>query len=163
MAKSTSFFWHFCCPYATLSSSDALLWHGSNKRLHDAANVLRGESNHLMPTMRFVLMKNNDQVFFVEMPDTHAYQLSALNLRLHKELDKLTAEQVPALPYAIAECDRVELHDSSIRIASGLDYINELEREFAAVKESAYPLIALLTEIRALQAQLEQWYEDEIG
>ncbi|WP_127495642.1 hydrolase/acyltransferase [Paenibacillus glycanilyticus] len=114
-----------------------------------------------MPTMRYVLMNGSSPIFFVEMPETHAYQLSALNLRLHKEIDKLTADHVPQLPYAVAECDNVELHDSSIRIVSGLDYINELERDFAAVKESAYPLIALLTEIRALQAQLEQWYEDE--
>ncbi|MFF2480846.1 hydrolase/acyltransferase [Paenibacillus sp. NPDC058071] len=115
-----------------------------------------------MPTMRYVLMKNESSVFFVEMPDTHAYQLSALNLRLHKEIDKLTADRVPQLAYAIAECDNVDLHDPSVRILSGLDYINELEQDFAAVKESAYPLIALLTEIRALQAQLEQWYEEEM-
>ncbi|GLX65999.1 hydrolase/acyltransferase [Paenibacillus glycanilyticus] len=115
-----------------------------------------------MPTMRYVLMNGNSTIFFVEMPESHAYQLSALNLRLHKEIDKLTADHVPQLPYAVAECDNVELHDSSIRIVSGLDYINELEQEFAAVKESAYPLIALLTEIRALQAQLEQWYEEEL-
>lgn len=114
-----------------------------------------------MPTMRYVLMISSSSIFFVEMPESHAYQLSALNLRLHKEIDKLTADHVPQLPYAVAECDNVELHDSSIRIASGLDYINELERDFAAVKKSAYPLIALLTEIRALQAQLEQWYEEE--
>ncbi|NIK70287.1 MULTISPECIES: hydrolase/acyltransferase [unclassified Paenibacillus] len=114
-----------------------------------------------MPTMRYVLMNGSSRIFFVEMPESHAYQLSALNLRLHKEMDKLTADHVPQLPYAVAECDNVELHDSSIRIVSGLDYINELERDFAAVKESAYPLIALLTEIRALQAQLEQWYEEE--
>lgn len=115
-----------------------------------------------MPTMRYVLMKHHDTISFVEMPDSHAYQLSALNLRLHKEIDKLTADYVPQLPYAVAECDNVELHDNSITIVSGLDYINELERDFASVKESAYPLIALLTEIRALQAQLEQWYEDEL-
>lgn len=114
-----------------------------------------------MPTMRYVLMNSGSNIFFVEMPESHAYQLSALNLRLHKEIDKLTADHVPQLPYAVAECDNVELHDNSIRIVSGLDYINELERDFAAVKESAYPLIALLTEIRALQAQLEQWYEEE--
>ncbi|GGG63528.1 hydrolase/acyltransferase [Paenibacillus radicis (ex Gao et al. 2016)] len=114
-----------------------------------------------MPTMRYVIMKDKESLFFVEMPETHAYQLSALNLRLHKEIDKLTADRIPQLPYAVAECDNVELHDDSLAIISGLDYINQLERDFASVKESAYPLIALLTEIRALQAQLEQWYEDE--
>lgn len=113
-----------------------------------------------MASMRYVLMKNDHAISFVEMPQSHAYQLSALNLRLHKEIDKLTAEQVPSLPYAVAECDNVDLHDSSIPIVGGLDYINELERQFAAVQEKAYPLISLLTEIRALQAQLEQWYEE---
>ncbi|MFC4775515.1 hydrolase/acyltransferase [Paenibacillus sp. GCM10023252] len=115
-----------------------------------------------MPTMRYVLMKEADSLFFVEMPATHAYQLSALNLRLHKEIDKLTAEAVPQLPYAVAECNDVELHSSSLTIEDGLQYINKLEQEFAATKESAYPLISLLTEIRALQAQLEQWYEEEL-
>ncbi|CAM3983157.1 hydrolase/acyltransferase [Paenibacillus alkaliterrae] len=113
-----------------------------------------------MATMRYVLMKKNDSILFVEMPGSHAYQLSALNLRLHKEIDKLTAEHVPSLPYAVAECNDVELHDSSISIVSGLDYINSLEQDFAGVQEKSYPLISLLTEIRALQAQLEQWYEE---
>lgn len=113
-----------------------------------------------MPTMRYVLLKQSDSLQFVEMPASHAYQLSALNLRLHKEIDKLTAEHVPNLPYAIAECNDVELHDSSLSIISGLDYINSLERDFANVQEKSYPLISLLTEIRALQAQLEQWYEE---
>ncbi|WP_424766467.1 hydrolase/acyltransferase [Paenibacillus sp. sgz302251] len=113
-----------------------------------------------MATMRFVLMKQNDSIFFVEMPESHAYQLSALNLRLHKEIDKLTAEYIPSLPYAVAECNDVDLHDSSIMILSGLDYINRLEQDFAGVQEKSYPLISLLTEIRALQAQLEQWYEE---
>ncbi|MNE60308.1 hypothetical protein D3C80_1554450 [compost metagenome] len=113
-----------------------------------------------MATMRFVLMKHQGGIFFVEMPSSHAYQLSALNLRLHKEIDKLTAEHIPSLPYAVAECNDVDLHDSSISIVSGLEYINSLEKDFAAVQEKSYPLISLLTEIRALQAQLEQWYEE---
>ncbi|EFM08394.1 conserved hypothetical protein [Paenibacillus curdlanolyticus YK9] len=114
-----------------------------------------------MPTMRYVIMQQEARILFVEMPQSYAYQLSALNLRLHKEIDKLTADHVPSLPYAIAECDNVELHNADIPIASGLDYLNELERDFASVQEKSYPLISLLTEIRALQAQLEQWYEEE--
>ncbi|MBH5319165.1 hydrolase/acyltransferase [Paenibacillus sp. GSMTC-2017] len=113
-----------------------------------------------MATMRYVLLKEQHSIAFVEMPATHAYQLSALNLRLHKELDKLTADNVPTLPYAVAECDNVDLHDTSIAIIGGLDYINSLEKEFSDTKEKSYPLISLLTEIRALQAQLEQWYEE---
>ncbi|OMF30834.1 hydrolase/acyltransferase [Paenibacillus sp. FSL H8-0548] len=113
-----------------------------------------------MATMRYVLLKQNESIFFVEMPSSHAYQLSALNLRLHKEIDKLTAEHIPSLPYAVAECNDVELHDSSLEIINGLDYINSLEQDFVRVQENSYPLISLLTEIRALQAQLEQWYEE---
>lgn len=113
-----------------------------------------------MATMRYVLLQQETHLTFVEMPATHAYQLSALNLRLRKEIDKLTAEQVPTLPLAVAECDAVELHNPEINIVSGLDYINTLEADFAAIKEKAYPLVSLLTEIRALQAQLEQWYEE---
>ncbi|MWC31353.1 hydrolase/acyltransferase [Paenibacillus sp. MMS18-CY102] len=114
-----------------------------------------------MPTMRYVIMQQEARILFVEMPHSYAYQLSALNLRLHKEIDKLTADNVPSLPYAIAECDSAELHDSSIKTVNGLEYLNELERDFASVQEKSYPLISLLTEIRALQAQLEQWYEEE--
>jgi hypothetical protein len=113
-----------------------------------------------MATMRYVLMHQKEIIFFVEMPASHAYQLSALNLRLHKEIDKLTAEQVPSLPYAVAECDNVDLHGNAASILSGLQYINELERDFSGIQEKSYPLISLLTEIRALQAQLEQWYEE---
>ena len=113
-----------------------------------------------MAIMRYVLLQQQTQLTFVEMPATHAYQLSALNLRLQKEIDKLTAEEVPVLPLVVAECDAVELHSSDARIVSGLDYINTLEADFSAIKEKSYPLISLLTEIRALQAQLEQWYEE---
>lgn len=113
-----------------------------------------------MATMRYVLMQQNEKLTFVEMPSSHSYQLSALNLRLHKELDKLTAKQVPVLPYVIAECDNLDLHTNTTSIISGLNYINELERAFAGIQEEAYPLVSLLTEIRALQAQLEQWYEE---
>ncbi|MBW7454081.1 hydrolase/acyltransferase [Paenibacillus sepulcri] len=114
-----------------------------------------------MAQMRYIIMKNGQDVSFVEMPQSHAYQLSALNLRLHKEIDKLTASNVPALPLAIAECDELELHDQSLAVHSGLDYINALESDFSSIQEKSYPLISLLTEIRALQAQLEQWYEEE--
>lgn len=122
--------------------------------------TFEGRVTLLMATMRYVLLQQETQLTFVEMPATHAYQLSALNLRLRKEIDKLTAEEIPALPLAVAECDAVELHNPEINIVSGLDYINTLEAEFAAIKEKSYPLISLLTEIRALQAQLEQWYEE---
>ena len=114
-----------------------------------------------MALMRYIVLKDEQGVTFVEMPESHAYQLSALNLRLHKEIDKLTASNVPSLPFAIAECEDLELHDKSVTVYSGLDYLNALERDFSSIQEKSYPLISLLTEIRALQAQLEQWYEEE--
>ncbi|SET96048.1 hydrolase/acyltransferase [Paenibacillus sp. NFR01] len=114
-----------------------------------------------MPKMRYVILQQQQALQFVEMPEEYAYQLSALNLRLNKEIDKLTADNVPDLPLAVAECDALELLREGYTLESGIDYINRLERAFAAIQESHYPLIALLTEIRALQAQLEQWYEEE--
>jgi len=113
-----------------------------------------------MAKMRYVILQQAETLTLVEMPETHAYQLSALNLRLNKEIDKLTASTLPALPIVIAECDNLDLHTDRLSIITGLTYINELEQQFAAIKESNYPLISLLTEIRALQAQLEQWYEE---
>jgi len=115
-----------------------------------------------MPELKYGILQFQDRLEFVEMPASHMYQLTALNRRLHKELDKLTAEQVPNLPRVIGECASLELvADSGYAVVSGLDYLNELEQSFAAVNEKSYPLISLLTEIRALQAQLEQWYEEE--
>jgi hypothetical protein len=115
-----------------------------------------------MPDMSYVILQHQQGALeFVEMPASHAYQLSALNLRLHKELSKLTADNVPKLPRAVAECAKLELLNENDAIIGGLDYINALERSFSAIREGAYPLISLLTEIRALQAQLEQWYEEE--
>lgn len=115
-----------------------------------------------MPKMRYGLLKLGAELEFVEMPATHMYQLTALNRRLHKEVDKLTAEDRPQLPKMIAECDELEVIDNACPVTGGLDYINRLEQEFSGIKETAYPLISLLTEIRALQAQLEQWYEEEM-
>lgn len=117
----------------------------------------------MMPNMRYVILQLKDKLQYVEMPADYAYQLSALNLRLHKEVSKLTAEGTPVLPIAVAECDKLELLQEDAAIIGGLDYINELERSFASLNEKNYPLVSLLTEIRALQAQLEQWYEEEFA
>lgn len=115
-----------------------------------------------MSQQSFVLFRQPDaSLLLVEIPATHAYQLSALILRLHKELSKLTADNVPALPQVIAECREVELLDPSVRRMDSLTYIKDLEQAFASIREQSYPVIALLTEIRALGAQLEQWYEEE--
>lgn len=99
-----------------------------------------------MPKMRYVILQQNQELQFVEMPEEYAYQLSALNLRLNKEIDKLTADNVPDLPLAIAECDSLDLLREDYSLESGLDYINRLEQAFASVQEQKnYPLILLLT------------------
>lgn len=126
------------------------------------AAFTRGDDETIMPQMRYAILKQADQLEFVEMPSTHMYQLTALNRRLHKELDKLTANNVPNLPHVIAEFDNLELIDPAYQVTQGHTYVNRLEQTFAAIQEKAYPLISLLTEIRALGAQLEHWYEEEL-
>jgi hypothetical protein len=116
----------------------------------------------VMAKMRYGMLQLGEHLEFVEMPDSHMYQLTALNRRLHKEIAKLTAGNIPQLPVMTIECDNLEVMDQRYPVTSGLDYINRLEQNFAGITETAYPLISLLTEIRALQAQLEQWYEDEM-
>jgi hypothetical protein len=115
-----------------------------------------------MSKFHYAILFGGTSIEAVEFPSTHLYQLTALNQRLHKELAKLTAESVPQLPVIVAECEKLEPVGTALRVVPGLEYMNELERTFAAVQEKSYPLISLLTEIRALQAQLEQWYEEEL-
>jgi len=115
-----------------------------------------------MPIMKYGILKLEDKLEFVEMPATHMYQLTALFRRLHKEINKLTADRLPALPHMVAECEGLEIVDPGVSVWNGLEYVNQLERTFAAINEQSYPLISLLTEIRALQAQLEHWYEEEM-
>lgn len=112
-------------------------------------------------TMRYHILLSGERLEFVAMPASYAYQLTALHHRLHKEIGKLTAENVPNLPQAVAECDALEIVNKEYPVLNGLEYINRLEASFASVQEKSYPLVSLLTEIRALQAQLEQWYEEE--
>lgn len=116
-----------------------------------------------MSTKKIVILLDGNLIKFVEIPSTHAYQLTALHHRLHKEINKLTAPNVPSLPRAIAECENLEIVDQTqaLNKVGSLAYINQLEKDWAAIEEKSYPLISLLTEIRALQAQLEQWYEEE--
>lgn len=114
-----------------------------------------------MSNMRYIIFQHDTELEFVEMPAEYAYQLSALNLRLNKEIGKLTASNVPKLPIAVAECDNLELLREQDQLIRGIDYMNRLERAFSDIRETEYPLVSLLTEIRALLAQLEQWYEEE--
>lgn len=114
-----------------------------------------------MSNMRYVILQKADILEFVQIPSSHAYQLTALHHRLHKEISKLTAGSAPKLPQAVAECDNLEITGDAYTVTSSLDYINHLEKSFAAIEDKSYPVISLLTEIRALQAQLEQWYEED--
>ncbi|WP_232699927.1 hydrolase/acyltransferase [Brevibacillus daliensis] len=109
--------------------------------------------------MRYLLLNQNEQLFFVELPASHMYQLVALMKRLYKEIDKLTATNSPVLPTILAECSELEIYSDEVALQDGLTYINELENSFSQVEEKEYPLISLLTEIRALQAQLESLEE----
>lgn len=114
-----------------------------------------------MSNMRYVILQKADILEFVQIPSSHAYQLTALHHRLHKEIGKLTADSAPELPQAVAECDNPEITGGTCSVTRSLDYINHLEKSFASIVDKSYPVISLLTEIRALQAQLEQWYEEE--
>lgn len=111
--------------------------------------------------MRYLLLSDEGRPFFVSLPESYMYQLVALLKRLYKEIDKLTSTEKPALPTLIAECSDLERYDQSWPVLSGLTYVNTLEQRFAQLPETQYPLISLLTEIRALQAQLEFLEEEE--
>ncbi|MFD2369624.1 hydrolase/acyltransferase [Brevibacillus sp. GCM10020057] len=111
--------------------------------------------------MRYLLLQEGTGLRFVALPESHMYQLVALFKRLHKEIDKLTITDRPELPHVVAECADLELISQDYVIADGLDYVSQLERRFASLQENEYPLISLLTEIRALQAQLEYLQEEE--
>jgi len=110
--------------------------------------------------MRYCLLRDQDQLEFVAIPADHMYQLIALIRRLHKEIDKLTAKSKPSIPVVLAECSDLEIHSTDCPIIPGLQYINRLESSFAEIPEENYPLISLLTEIRAFQAQLEYLAEE---
>ncbi|MFP3391473.1 hydrolase/acyltransferase [Brevibacillus sp. SIMBA_040] len=111
--------------------------------------------------MRYLMLQENTGLHFVALPESHMYQLVALFKRLYKEIDKLTISDRPELPAVLAECADLELLGNDLSITEGLDYVSQLERRFASLQESEYPLISLLTEIRALQAQLEFLNEEE--
>lgn len=111
--------------------------------------------------MRYLLLQEGIGLQFVALPESHMYQLVALLKRLHKEIDKLTIADRPELPHIVAECAELELLASEYAVVDGLDYVSHLERRFASLQESEYPLISLLTEIRALQAQLEYLRDEE--
>lgn len=111
--------------------------------------------------MRYCLLQGPNGLQFIAIPKDHMYQLVALIHRLHKEIGKLTAENKPSLPIVLAECSELEVHSSTCRQVDGLEYINELEKSFANIQEGHYPLISLLTEIRAFQAQLEYLADEE--
>ncbi|GEN36242.1 MULTISPECIES: hydrolase/acyltransferase [Aneurinibacillus] len=110
--------------------------------------------------MRYCILSTKKNLQFVAMPDGYMYQLVALLRRLHKEIGKLTVQNRPELPEVLAECSELELHAENVHIIQGIDYLADLEKSFVSLQEENYPLIALLTEIRALHAQLEYLMEE---
>lgn len=112
--------------------------------------------------MRYILLEQSTKLLFVSLPEPYMYQLVALLKRLHKEIDKLTITDKPTLPTVIAECNGLELLSSEHAVMEGISYVSDLERQFARLQETNYPLISLLTEIRALLAQLEFLQEEEV-
>jgi len=112
--------------------------------------------------MRYLLLLEAEQLRFVSLPESHMYQLVALIKRLHKEIDKLTIADRPQLPTVLAECSQLDLLHPDYTVWDGLAYVSQLEQRFARLQETQYPLISLLTEIRALQAQLEFLQEEEL-
>ncbi|MFY0545933.1 hydrolase/acyltransferase [Brevibacillus sp. H7] len=111
--------------------------------------------------MRYLMLQETNGLRFVVMPEAYMYQLVALLKRLHKEIDKLTIDERPELPTVLAECSDLDLLSGDHQVEEGLSYVSELEQRFSRLQEDVYPLISLLTEIRALQAQLEFLKEDE--
>jgi hypothetical protein len=111
--------------------------------------------------MRYLILLETDGPRFVSLPESYMYQLVALLKRLHKEIGKLTIADRPQLPEVIAECSDMEILSDRHHIEEGLSYVSRLEQRFARLQEKEYPLISLLTEIRALQAQLEFLQEEE--
>jgi hypothetical protein len=110
--------------------------------------------------LRYCLLQGEHGIECVAIPADHMYQFVALNRRLHKEIDKLTSKVKPYLPDLIAECTDIEVHSPTLTVYMGLDYVTKLEEHFAKTQENEYPLISLLTEIRAFQAQLEYLEEE---
>ena len=111
--------------------------------------------------MRYLLLQKKSELFFVQMPSSHMYQLLALLKRLQKEHNILTVVTRPELPYMLCECSDLELLSKELKIVDGLSYLNELESSFSCLNETESPLRSLLTEVRALQAQVEGLAEDE--
>lgn len=109
--------------------------------------------------MRYCILEKGDKIQFVSVPDEYINQMIALIRRLHKEVDKLTVKHLPSLPRVIGEFGDIEwLEECPAR--DGLDFIGDLEKQFLQLRENQYPVVALLTEIRALKAQLEHLVEE---
>ncbi|HBI02935.1 MAG TPA: hydrolase/acyltransferase [Paenibacillaceae bacterium] len=109
--------------------------------------------------MRYCILEQGDQIQFVSIPDDYMNQFIALIHRLHKEIDKLTVAVPPSLPHVIGESHHIDWLGKS-PVQDGLSYLIHLESDFIELEESNYPIIALLTEIRALKAQFEHLLEE---
>jgi hypothetical protein len=110
--------------------------------------------------MHYCILEQGENIQFVSIPDEYVNQFIALIRRLHKEIDKLTVAMPPSLPYVIGESHHIDWLEKS-PVQDGLSFLIKLENEFIELEESNYPIIALLTEIRALKAQFEHLLEED--
>jgi hypothetical protein len=110
--------------------------------------------------MRYCLINEAERLFLVSIDAAYMYQFTALIYRLHKEVEKLTVAHPPFIPEVLLECTEAEVSSPQIEPLDGLSYINQLEARFAKLQDETYPVISLLTEIRAFQAQLEYLIEE---
>jgi hypothetical protein len=109
--------------------------------------------------MRYCILELDGHIQFVSIPDEYVNQFIALIRRLHKEINKLTVKDIPNLPYVLGESHHIEWLEKP-PVQDGLSFLIHLEHDFMELEENQYPVISLLTEIRALKAQFEHLLEE---
>jgi desulfoferrodoxin (superoxide reductase-like protein) len=110
--------------------------------------------------MRYCILEQGESIQFVSIPDEYVNQFIALIRRLHKEIGKLSVSLPPSLPHVLGESHHIDWLEKS-HVQDGLSYLIHLENDFMELEDSQYPVIALLTEIRALKAQFEHLLEED--
>lgn len=109
--------------------------------------------------MRYCILEQGEKILFISIPDEYMNQFIALIHRLHKEIDKLTVANAPSLPRVLGESHHIDWLEKS-PVQDGLSYLIHLEDDFIELEENQYPIISLLTEIRAIKAQFEHLLEE---
>jgi len=104
--------------------------------------------------MRYLLVQNKGVYTIIAVTNEYMDQFIGLIRRLRKELPKIKSNFLPQLPVILAEFRYLELHEE-VPLIDGNNFLDELERDFMNITETTYPVRSLLTEIRAVKAQLE--------